>query len=76
MSERTWIKDKYTARKVMGRYSSTHNDSAKKTKKYSGGRTTVVYNPKEHVLVLTGTGKRTFLHHEDARRVLPSDVQL
>lgn len=71
---KTWMKAKYKTHKQSGRFKSSHNDSAKKTKKYSGGRTTVEYNPRDHVLMLTGTGKRTFLHYEDAREVLGDEV--
>lgn len=62
------LKRKYlTAKK--SRWTSTHQDSAKKTKKYSGGHTTVVYNRDDHVLYLKG-GHSVFLHYADAHKLL------
>ena len=63
------LKLKYTTAK-RSRYQSTHNDSYKKQKKYSGGRTTVAYNPEDHVLLVKAGGGKLMLHYEDAHRAL------
>jgi len=52
------------------RYGSGHNFGAKREKRAGGGTTTIVYNPRNHVLVILGKGRRVFYHYEEARRIL------
>lgn len=60
----TWIKEKYSAPKVAGRFKSSHNDSHKKIKKI-GGRGTPSEPPGERCLLIeAGTGKRRWIWRE------------
>ena len=60
--------------KPRGRFFAVGDDNLKKVT-HSHSQTTVIYNPREHVLYVHPSGKKRFLHGADARRVLGSNSQ-
>lgn len=65
------LKKKYRW-KPRGRHGAVGDDNLKRVRR-PGPATTVVYNPREHVLLLKPSGKRVFLHGEEATSLLAND---